>query len=206
MLTTVVLTGVAMLTTRVHARAPLSARVLQIQSEPLQLRASEGQGMNLVLTYHPRGQNPKNWTTKFEIMRAPGKDHVTKARTDLASALAHQGKDRYAGALLLTTRSGKSVFLDQYRSAEDAIESILTRYFPADDGLVIYRWTKKYPLSRAPADATSRHLEVMRFIERERQKRADLITDFATKKDIPQMIKDDPMGMKTLSARPKSTP
>lgn len=188
------------------AGAQLSARALRLQSEAMVLSKSEGQGLKRVMTYYPRGQGESEWTIRFQVMRAEGKDHVAFARAELAEALARKGRDRYAGALLLTTRSGQSVYLDQYLSEGDGVESRLTRYFVADDGLVIYRWTRRLPNARVPADAGARHLEIMRFIERERQKRVDLITDFATKRDIPLMAKDDPMGMKTLPAKPKSQP
>ncbi|MBX3017954.1 MAG: hypothetical protein KF767_08695 [Bdellovibrionaceae bacterium] len=190
----------------VKAFAQLSARPLKLQSEQLLLAQSKGLGLSKVMTYYPRGQKATDWQIRFEILRAAGDDHVAKARSDWAAANESRGNDRYAGAQLLVTKSGKSVFLDQYRTDNNVVESIVTRYFQATDGLVIYRWTRRMPSARLPADASARHLEVMRFIERERQKRVDLLTDFATKKDVPLMERDDPMGMKSLPAKPKSQP
>lgn len=170
------------------------------------LSSADGKGMKQVLTYFPRGEKASEWTIRFEIFRVEGNDPIAKARSELAEALASRGNDRYAGAQLLTTKSGESVFLDQYRTEGERIESMLTRYFKKDDMIVVYRWTRRMPTARVPAEAGAKHLEIMRFIERERQKRVDLITDFATKKDIPHMSKDDPMGMRPLSAKPKSQP
>lgn len=190
----------------VKAFAQLAARPLKLQSEQLMLSKSQGMGLSKVMTYYPRGQKAAEWNIRFEILRAAGDDHVAKARADWANANEARGNDRYAGAQLLVTKSGKSVFLDQYRTENGVVESVVTRYFQAKDGLVIYRWTRRMPMARLPADASARHLEIMRFIERERQKRVDLLTDFSTKKDVPLMERDDPMGMKSLPVKPKSQP
>lgn len=183
----------------------LSSIALVLQSEPLQLLKST-QGKNAVLTYHPRGETETNWNIKFEVIRRAGTSAESEARKDLAEALTRKGKDRYAGVLLMGSRSNSSFYLDQVKTEGGNIESSLGRYFTGTEGLVIYRWTRRLERSRIPADATTGHLEIMRFIDRERQRRADLITDLATKKEMPMQLRDDPMGMKTLPLKVRSTP
>jgi hypothetical protein len=181
----------------------LSSVALRLQSEPLQLLKST-QGKNAVMTYHPRGETESNWNIKFEVILRPGATAEVEARKDLTDAIKKKGQDRYSGVLLMGSRSNSSFYLDQVKTENGNIESSLTRYFAGPDGLVLYRWTRRLQRARIPADATTGHIEVMRFIDRERQRRADLITDLATKKEMPRQVKDDPMGMKTLPLKPRS--
>lgn len=197
----------------------LSAITIKLQSEKLQMIKNDSSGTQTNLTYAPQGETELNWKSQFQIFDlAPEQADLNKEKTaealaqiekiasaEVQKSLAEKDQDRYAAALLMKTASGQSFYVDQFKTVNGFVESSLTRYFVSKQGPMAYRWVRRIPLPKSAGgrNATPAQLEqiqVMKFVERERQGRGDLILDFA-KKPLPNQVVDDPLGLKPVAVK-----
>lgn len=189
------------------AEAQMSMVSLKFQSDTYQvMNRADYPGGNFEIQYLPKGEDKVQWTHMLTITK-----HGDKSMKDMALSQAREiqrrtGVDRYSGALLMESKSKQSIFFDMIKSEDHYVENSLVRFFQTNDGVYSYKLSRRMYRGRLPADATMSNLEIMKFIDRLRLKRADLIIDFA-RKTLPYQNADDPMGMSELPfAEKKTTP
>lgn len=187
---------------RAQASSPMIA--IRLQSESFVYLKGHPTLQPLDVLYGVKGESKNEWSTHFQIKGHASKSPAELARQEARKTLARKPKDLYAAALLMASRSGNSIFVDQVRSESGFIESSLIRFFRANNGKVVsYRWIRRLNLARAPAsEAAQTKNEIVRFLANERVKRADLIVDLS-KKDLPHQLRDDPMGLQGFPIRPR---
>lgn len=174
---------------------------LKFQSESLRLFKNESKGELIDYQYLPRGDTAENWTTMLVVTKTKVKTPAKEIALDEAEALLKTKKeDRFAAALVMESASETSIYLAQVKTVNSVLHSSLTRYFSTPEGLITYKWIRRMPVSRIPADENQKAMEQTRFVERENARRGDLIIDLS-KKELPMQVKEDPRGMKMVPFR-----